>query len=221
MDAFWPWLAVAAAGALHGINPVSGWPAVVWRARAHGPTQGRRALGSIAAGHIASMSLVAGSIAAGTAVDRTAMQAVAGALLVAVVAWRNFARPCATSRAGLTLWSFIVSTGHGAGLMLVPALIPLCAAPASQPPTASPLWAALSAIAIHTAAMLSAGGIAAAMVVRIQPALLRRKACVAARASAVAAAIMNCAASNCSASSIGRFTPRVTARSEVETAVGE
>jgi NhaP-type Na+/H+ or K+/H+ antiporter len=70
--------------------------------------------------------------------------------------------------AGLALWSFIMSTAHGAGLMLVPALIPLCMGDASaREITASgSLTLALAAVGVHTAAMLAVTGVIATGVCR-------------------------------------------------------
>jgi hypothetical protein len=58
--------------------------------------------------------------------------------------------------AGLALWSFMMSTAHGAGLMLVPALIPLCIgnAPAREITASGSLMLALAAIGVHIGAML-------------------------------------------------------------------
>lgn len=167
MADLWPWFAVAAAGALHGINPASGWPAAVWLLR----TRGRRHFGvlwPIATGHVASMSLVAGSIAVGAAIDRTWAQVAAAVLLVAIAARHSVGRPCMRSGgpAGLTLWSFLVSTGHGAGLMLVPSLLPLCDSSQPLPAFAGPLSTALAMVAVHTASMWLAGGVAAMLVAR-------------------------------------------------------
>src|SRR6516225_5042165 len=131
----WPWLAIAGLGVLHGLNPASGWlgaAACGLRARAVAP---------IAAGHLASVVLVAGVAAAGAPLGRPALQAVAAALLV-VLALRHGIRAWRRRRAGVdarrcgdapghmvpALSSFIASTAHGAGLMLVPALTPLCLA---------------------------------------------------------------------------------------------
>ena len=61
-----------------------------------------------------------------------------------------------------------VSSAHGAGLMLVPALIPLCAGDASplEMTGSGPLALALAAVGVHTAAMLTVTGLVAAGVCR-------------------------------------------------------
>jgi hypothetical protein len=54
----------------------------------------------------------------------------------------------------------MMSSAHGAGLMLVPALIPICTgdAPARQITAPSSLLLALAAVAVHSAAMLAVTG---------------------------------------------------------------
>jgi hypothetical protein len=140
--------------------------------------------------------LVAAVVALGQGVDRTTLQAAGGALL-AFMGLRHLLRrragpaPAAAGQGALAVWSFIVSTGHGAGLMLVPALIPLCTgAGAARAITASgSLALALAAVALHAAAMLAACGVATAAACRVFDIATRhprRRACgaVALRASA-------------------------------------
>jgi hypothetical protein len=58
--------------------------------------------------------------------------------------------------AGLGLWSFLMATAHGAGLMVLPALVPLCLSGSSSAISElnGTLPIAVTALAIHTAAML-------------------------------------------------------------------
>jgi len=63
----------------------------------------------------------------------------------------------------------MMSTAHGAGLMLVPALVPLCMgeASAARDITASgTLLLAMAAVGVHSAAMLAVTGLVAAIVCR-------------------------------------------------------
>lgn len=166
MASLWPWLAVAGVGALHGLNPATGWVfAAASGVRSRDRAQALRALLPIAAGHAASVALVAAAVALGLSMDGVMLQVLAGGLLVAVVVRHVLRRRKATGqhagRAGLAIWSFMMSTAHGAGLMLVPALIPLCmgGAPAAREITASgSLLLALAAVGVHTAAMLAVTG---------------------------------------------------------------
>jgi hypothetical protein len=166
----WPWLAVAGVGALHGLNPATGWLVVAASGLRSGDRrQAWRGLLPIGIGHAASIALLAGAMAAGVALDRSAIQLVAGALLLVVAAIhlrrRAVSRRRASARnAGLALWSFMAASAHGAGLMLVPALIPICLGDPSSRPigVAGALLPALAAVALHGAAMLAVTGAIAA-----------------------------------------------------------
>ncbi len=57
---------------------------------------------------------------------------------------------------GLALWSFLMATSHGAGLMLVPAVLSLCLADnGSEFAIASSLPVSLAALAVHSGVMLA------------------------------------------------------------------
>ena len=174
MASLWPWLAVAGLGALHGLNPATGWMlAAAWGVRSRDRSQALRALMPIAVGHAASVALVAAAVALGLSMDRVALQALAGGLLVVAAIVHLSGRTPKAARApaghaGLALWSFMMSTAHGAGLMLVPALIPLCMGDASarQITASGSLVLALAAVGVHTAAMLAVTGVIATGVCR-------------------------------------------------------
>lgn len=176
MSGLLPWLAVAGAGALHGLNPASGWMcATAWGVRRGDGAQAIHALAPIAAGHMASVALVAASVAFGMGMDRTLLQIPAGALLAMVAAWRFWGHRgglaslrAPASHAGLALWSFMMSTAHGAGMMLVPALIPLCIgdSPAREITASGSLALALAAVAVHALAMLAVTGMMALLACR-------------------------------------------------------
>jgi hypothetical protein len=78
--------------------------------------------------------------------------------------------------AGLAAWSALMATAHGAGLMLTPALMPLCSAAGSSG-AASPSGAALAGLAavlVHSAAMLAVmGAVAVAVYEWVGLAILR------------------------------------------------
>jgi len=151
----WPWLAVAGAGALHGLNPCTGWAlAAVCGIRSGEVRQALRALGPIACGHAASVGAVAAAVALGSAMDELWLLAAAAVPVVALLALRWQRR---AGRLTLTLGSFIAATLHGSGLMLVPAFVPLClsASPAREITASGSLLLALAAVGIHMAAMLA------------------------------------------------------------------
>jgi hypothetical protein len=176
MANLWPWLAIAGLGALHGLSPVNGWMfAAACGVRAGDGVQARRALLPIAIGHAASVAIVAFAFAQGMSMDRTRVQGLAGALLVGAASYRLLRgagqrTPISmqAGHAGIALWSFLMATAHGAGLMLVPALVPLCLAdnPAREITASGSLFLALAAVGVHTAAMLVTTGVIASGVCR-------------------------------------------------------
>jgi len=175
VEALWPRLAVAGLGAWHGLNPATGWAfAAALGLRHRRRRVALRALAPIAAGHLLSVALVAAAAAtAGLVVDPAWPLAAAG---IGLLAWgavhaarRARHRPppgLALGFVGLTLWSFLMATAHGAGLMLVPALVPICLSGGPALTASGSLSLALAAIALHTAAMLAATGLVAAGVQR-------------------------------------------------------
>lgn len=164
-----PWLAVAGLGAFHGINPAMGWLFAV----ALGLHRGNRrivwaSLVPIALGHMLSVATVVLLVVAfGTVVPRRPIEIAGGILLLGWAAYRwrwghrHRARIGMTAGlAGLGLWSFLMATGHGAGLMLVPVVLPLClsASPGAELTAEGSLPVALAAVAVHTVAMLTVTG---------------------------------------------------------------
>lgn len=140
----WPWLAVAAAGALHGLNPATGWGLVACSARQH------RALWAVALGHAASVGGVAIVIALGLSDSAAPLLWASGGLLLVALLLRRRAT-------GLALWSCLMASAHGSGLMLVPALVPIClsASPAREITASGSLMLALAAVAVHLVAMMA------------------------------------------------------------------
>jgi hypothetical protein len=128
------WLTLAGLGAYHGVNPAMGWLFAVSQGLQHGERRALvRSLVPIAIGHELSIVLIA-AIVLGTAsvVDTSTLHIGAAAALIAFGLFR-FVKPRAHWRwtkmrvdnRELTLWSFLMSTAHGAGLMVAPALIGL------------------------------------------------------------------------------------------------
>ena len=178
----WPWLTIAGLGMFHGLNPAMGWLfAVALGLHRHSRRAVLLALPPMAAGHALSISLVAAAmIALGVIVNPAAIHLAAGATLIlwAGYHWlyghRHRVRVGMTvGLAGLAVWSFLMATAHGAGLMLVPALLPLCATmPAIG---AGSLLLSLAAVAVHTAVTLLVTAVVALLVYEwIGLAFLRR-----------------------------------------------
>jgi len=176
MATLWPWMVIAGLGAFHGLSPATGWMfAAAWGVRARDGAQVWRALLPIAIGHAASVAVVACALTQGMAMDRTLVRGLAGVLLVAAASYRllrgarqHAAIDTQAGHAGIALWSFLMATAHGAGLMLVPGLVPLCLAdnPAREITASGSLVLALAAVGVHTAAMLVTTGVIATGVCR-------------------------------------------------------
>lgn len=190
MNALWTWLALAGLGAFHGLNPAMGWLFAV----ALGLQRRSRAallwsLAPIAVGHALSIALVVAIVGVlRVFVDIRMLQIGAALTLVAFGLYRASARH--RGRVGmqvgsrdLTLWSFAMATAHGAGLMLLPVLLEMPIDIASHSHAHSMTAAGIgrsgaisvTAVAIHTAAMLAVAGVVAVAVYEwIGLAFLRR-----------------------------------------------
>jgi hypothetical protein len=171
-----PWLAVAGAGILHGLSPSNGWLlAAACGVHARDESQARRALAPIALGQVASMGMLAFAFSLGISLDRALMRDLAVTLLVAAsLGWwlRRAQAPLRIGtpvrQAGIALWSFLAASAQGAGLMLIPALVPLCAggAPTRDTALSGSLALAVTTVALHTAAMVLTTGLVATGVCR-------------------------------------------------------
>jgi hypothetical protein len=179
MTELWPWLALAGLGMFHGVNPAMGWLfAVALGLHRHSRQVVVLSLIPIALGHALSIAVVMATVMLlGVVVDHRMVHMAAGVLLIAwaLYHWHYGHRHrvrvgMRTGYAGLTLWSFVMATGHGAGLMLVPALMPLHmlhthgqAGHGHSIVGAGSLWLALAAVGVHTMAMLLVTGVLAVM----------------------------------------------------------
>ena len=176
----WPWLVLVGLGAFHGLNPAMGWLFAV----ALGLYRQSRAvvllsLVPIALGHAIAIAVVVYLVVGlGQVIDSHALRLVTGCLLIAWGAYylayghRHRVRiGLCTGYIGLGIWSFLMATAHGAGLMLIPALMPLQehaeymqAEHMHAMPVTSSMWIAALAVAAHTAAMLAVTGAMALIV---------------------------------------------------------
>jgi hypothetical protein len=167
----WRWLAIAGLGAFHGVNPAMGWLFAV----ALGLHRGSRsavllAIPPMALGHALSIAIVAGAVLVmGFGGHATLVRSVCGAGLIlwAIYHTRYGHRHrvrigMTTGFAGLVLWSFLMATAHGAGLMLIPALMPLCGSMAQ--PLSGSLYISIAAVGLHTLSMLLISGVIALLV---------------------------------------------------------
>ena len=137
MDTLWAWVLIAALGAYHGLNPAMGWLFAVGLGMQERDRRAvLRALAPIALGHEASVVLAAALVLGlGLLTDTTVLHMGAGIALVLFGVFR-FVKPRAhfrwvkgkVTRGELAWWSFLMSTAHGAGLMVAPVLLGASAA---------------------------------------------------------------------------------------------
>jgi hypothetical protein len=113
----------------------------------------------------ATLWMLAGAVLALAALARFATLAASATLVTPIAPQATRATRAPRGQAALALWSCAMSTVHGAGLMLVPALIPIClsAGPARQITASGSLLLGLAAVGIHTGAMLAATAIIASI----------------------------------------------------------
>ena len=171
------WATLAGLGAFHGLNPAMGWLFAVARGLQE---RSRRALLAalppIAVGHLVSVAFVAALVTATRSVTAsTALTVTGGLLLVGFGLWRLLSERhfrwagMRLSAGQLVAWSFLMSSAHGAGLMLLPVLLADPVEPAGGHTGhlgAAPAGAllGLAAAGVHTAAMFGTA-LAVALVV--------------------------------------------------------
>jgi hypothetical protein len=176
------WQAMVFLGAYHGINPGMGWLFAV----ALGMQQGRargvwRALPPIAAGHAAAVGVVLVIVGlVQLVVPLEVLKVVVASMLIALGLYRL--RRHGHPRFGgmqvgfrdLTAWSFLMASAHGAGVMVLPFVMPASSSLAAAshahghaPPAGAQVAAAgAMAVAVHTAAYFTVMALVAWLVYR-------------------------------------------------------
>ncbi|HVC34832.1 MAG TPA: hypothetical protein VNL16_15075 [Chloroflexota bacterium] len=177
-------------GVYHGVNPGMGWLFAV----ARGFQQGDRravleALIPIAAGHESSVTLTVALVSAFEFVAAPQLLRAVGAVVLILFGLFKLLKPgvhprwvgMRVSRLDLVAWSFLMSTAHGAGLMLFPILMALPTAAldnadsAPQAALGATVVTDLAAVVIHTTAtMLVMGAIALIVYDKVGLSILRR-----------------------------------------------
>lgn len=185
----WTWLALAGLGAGHGLNPGMGWLFAV----ALGMQEGRtlavwRALPPLALGHaLAVAAAVLAAAVLGRLLPPELIVWMVGGMLLGLGALRllRHRHPrYGGMRVGfreLTIWSFLMATAHGAGLMVLPLLVggsgvgsapgrpsghAMHLAQAAMAPVSGPVATGLWATALHSAGYLLVTGLIAVIVYR-------------------------------------------------------
>jgi hypothetical protein len=128
MASYYPWLGIFLLGCYHGINPAMGWLfAVAIGLQDRNGTAVARSIVPLTLGHIASVgAVVLVTVAIAAQLPHTAVRIGAAAILLAFGISRlvRVRHPRWVGMRvgfwGLVLWSLLMSSAHGAGLMLVP-----------------------------------------------------------------------------------------------------
>ena len=177
----WLWLAIVASGLYHGLNPGMGWPLAVSAGLMEKNSRALvAALWPLTLGHLLAMLVVILPFALLVAVVEWQQQIQIGASLLVIgfgvflLVNRRHPRALARIRpTQLGLWSFAVAIAHGAGLMLVPIYLGLCRAAdldkgheAAGALISANLGMAVLVSAVHSVAMIAAGGFLAWLVYR-------------------------------------------------------
>ena len=178
------WATLFALGAFHGINPGMGWlfavglgmqerrRATVWRA-----------LLPLAVGHafaVAAALMVA--VAVGALLPTAALRLIVAALLIGFGAYKltRSRHPryggMQMSRWNLVVWSFLMASAHGAGLMVAPLLLGTGGRSAMDMPVTAGAAAGLMATFVHTAGYLLVTGVVAVIVYEYIGVLFLRRA---------------------------------------------
>jgi hypothetical protein len=131
MHDLWPWLGLLGLGAYHGLNPGMGWLfAVALGLQEKSRYALYRAMLPMALGHALATGIVVLLIAGiGVVLPQTVVRGLAALTLIGFGVYRllrarhpKWVGMCVGWR-DLTLWSFLMASAHGAGLMLVPVLL--------------------------------------------------------------------------------------------------
>jgi hypothetical protein len=182
-------IALVALGAFHGLNPGMGWLFAV----ARGLQERSRALllqslPAIAGGHAASVFVVAAVVTlTGSVLTSRVVSIAGGVLLVAFGLWRLLSSRhfrwvgMRLSLWQLAGWSFLMSSAHGAGLMLLPVLTHGSVTVSGHAhgmtgAAGDALSAAVFVTLVHTLAMFVVAGTIAVLVYEVVGLAILRKA---------------------------------------------
>lgn len=184
----WSWISIILFGSFHGLNPAMGWLfAVSLGLQERSSRAVVAALGPIALGHAISVAMVVGVVwLLGTVLPQALLMALGGLTMVGFAGYKvisRFRHPAwvgmRVNARDLVVWSFVMATAHGAGLMLLPPIMALrkdampekmaqsghhahhiVASDAPDP------WMALLGVGVHTVALFTVTGVVALVVYR-------------------------------------------------------
>ncbi|HEY3068262.1 MAG TPA: hypothetical protein VGL09_20930 [Methylomirabilota bacterium] len=187
-------MSLALLGAYHGLNPAMGWLfAVSLGLQERSRIALLQALPAIALGHAASIALTVAVVGGLELVTSPRLLRLLAAAALILFGLYKFLRPRSHPRwvgmrvspRELALWSFLMASAHGAGLMLVPVLLGMpasehvhhavAATGASDVGAGELLSQSAAAVLVHTLAMMAVMTVVAVVVYeKLGLALLRR-----------------------------------------------
>lgn len=189
----WPWAALFLLGAYHGINPGMGWLfAVALGMQEQSSRAVWEALGPISVGHALSVGLVVALAGLVQAILPLSAIKIAVAVILLAFGFYHLLRHRHPRYGGmqigcvdLTIWSFLMASAHGAGLMVLPVLFGMHRGDSSAGSTISQHHVQLSsmggsatslaAVLVHTLGYLVVTGLVAWVVYgKLGLALLRK-----------------------------------------------
>ena len=171
------WAMLMALGAFHGINPGMGWlfaVALGMQERRRGAVL--RALVPLCAGHALAVAGAVGvALAIGFVIPPGGLRWPMAGVLVSLGVLRLFRHRhprwagMRVSMGGLTVWSFLMATAHGAGLMVVPVFMGISMSGAGEhahhmPAAGAGVGAAFFATGLHAVGYLAVTAFIAVLV---------------------------------------------------------
>ena len=182
-NSWWPWAALALLGAYHGLNPGMGWLFAVARGLQDRKREAvLKSLLPIALGHEASIVIVVIVVSLTEQLVPPYLVRLLAALVLVAFGLYKLAKPLSHPKGfgmrvgfwGLAGWSFLMSSAHGAGLMLAPVLLGMPVASAYHSLGEITLQAFFAASVHVTAMLLVMGAVAIVVYEKVGLRILRR-----------------------------------------------
>ncbi|MDB5039797.1 MAG: hypothetical protein JWN27_523 [Candidatus Eremiobacteraeota bacterium] len=178
------WVVLFLLGCYHGVNPAMGWLFAVALGLQERSTRAvAAAIVPIAIGHVASVAVIVFvALSAARTLPHPAVRLAASLLLIGFGVYR-LARTrhprwvgMRVGFGGLIVWGFLMASAHGAGLMLLPFVVPASpmamdasmsmSMPMAMPPASASLGMGVSIVAVHSLGYLLVTTVVALVVYR-------------------------------------------------------
>jgi hypothetical protein len=177
-----PWVVLFLLGAYHGVNPAMGWLFAVALGLQERSTRAvAAAIVPIAIGHVASVAVIVFvALSAARTLPHPAVRIIAALLLIGFGVYRLARRRhprwvgMRVGFGGLIVWGFVMASAHGAGLMLLPFVVPASpiamdasmSMPMPMPPASAGVGMGVLIVAVHSLGYLLVTTVVALVVYR-------------------------------------------------------